>query len=180
MLTREETRRKLSPAWLERLAVLGVLALSSLGFFQRAAVFPFFLRHGMTYEQARSLFERWRGNLPGPVSAGWGMYTLADDYCDLSFHSGHPTGVAAAFFQQANSGLLSPPKWPDYELVQNYFCPMRPRFLGLPLGNTLAGYNFAIYRSLARGHDLKAPSGHNSKQNEGSPLARTAAPSPGL
>lgn len=125
---------------------LTAMAVTNLGFLRQAALYPFFLNHGMKYLQARARLQEIRESWPGKIELDGGLFTLTEDYHNLAFTIDGPRQAPLAVVQQVNRGLLSPPKLENYELVEDHFSRVVPSLFGVRIGNTVGGYNFAVYR----------------------------------
>ena len=126
--------------------VLGGVALTGLGLARDVALFPFFLKHGLRYDQARNGLQKIRANWPERICITEGLFSLTEDYRNLNFKSETAKAPPILVVQQINSGLLLAPSLDNYVLVEDYFSPVAPRWLGIKIGNTVGGYNFAVYR----------------------------------
>ena len=126
--------------------VLALVALTNLGFLRDVALFPFFLKHGFNYTQARASLQEIRANWPGKIGMTQGLFSLTEDYRNLSFESEPAEEPPLFVVQQVNSSQLLPWHLKNYELLEDHFSRVTPRCFGVKLGNTVGGYNFAVYR----------------------------------
>jgi hypothetical protein len=125
-------------------AILFVCALCSLGFVRQAAVFPYFIKNGVSYSSAKEELNRLidSGESVGVTS---GLFSLTEAIDRIRIFQTEPDGTYL-FVQQVNHGQLLPPKIPGYTMVKNTFSEVRPTLFGIKIANTCSGYNFAIYR----------------------------------
>jgi hypothetical protein len=128
-----------------KLLTTGCLLLSASGFLRTSLIFPFFVKYGLGRDAGRQKFAEVRTTYEGSIHLSGGLFSLTDDYHhvnDLQEGAEYPTIV----LQQANRGRTQPPGIEGYDLVEHQFSPIQPRLFGLKLGNTVGGYNFAVYR----------------------------------
>ena len=125
---------------------LTALTLTNLGFLRSAALFPFFLKHGLGYDQARARLQEIRAERPDRIDLDAGLFSLTEDYRNLTIASDRTKEASLVVVQQVNRGRLLPPQLENYELIEDGFSRVVPRCLGVKLGNTVGGYNFAVYR----------------------------------
>ena len=145
----------LSKAW--KVAAFAALALLCVGFMRQAALFPFFLKEGVSLREARAAYEELKpddcaGRCVGMASIG--LWPLSEDYGAMlstlqARRMGRPLGdmVDVILFQQNYSGFTAPPEAIEgCDLEWSSFVEKQPKFLGVKLANTMPGYSFAAYR----------------------------------
>ncbi len=143
------------PRRIGALTLVAILALPSSGFLRQVALFPFFLRDGMSYDAARSRLAALRQNAQGTVWLDSGLFALTEDYTGIAFDTNRRENgeVSLVILQQTNRGVSVPPELPGFALVEDHFSRTVPRLFGVKIGNTVGGYNFAVYRRDARGKE---------------------------
>ncbi len=142
------------PAFLARSKVLKYVALlaivlSSLVFFYRLALFPFFIKSGMSLERARAAFQQLpldpnqRIGVDGtiwPISENYGRMYLYGDYEDVKY----PT--TTIIMREGVNGWTELPAELFYcRAVKDFFIRKKPVIFGIPLANTTPGYAFGVY-----------------------------------
>ena len=129
-----------------------LVILTAAGFVRDVAMFPVYLRHGMSLEQARVEFERMDlfGRAEEEVLTAGPMWTLSEQYDRMRYCTDPDyCGKESKWFvmQQQLSGRKRPPdSVDDYKLKRDFFAPVIPRLFGVKLANSMRGYSFAVYR----------------------------------
>jgi hypothetical protein len=140
--------KKLRPAL--NLLILAILMLTTLGFARTLIMFPRFLKDGITYVQAKARLEEIRRSASGSVLIAPAFYVLTDDYQGLSVmempHHTVPKTHEIVVFAQVGLGRHTPPQIDGYRLVEDRFDRNVPRLLGVTLGNSCRGYDYAVYK----------------------------------
>lgn len=133
--------------------VITVLFLVSTAFLRMAILFPPFLDGEPSFAQARETFskasrEHAGGNLKIGVTGS--LWSLSEDYKNMYIYNAWPKkpkeGATLVFFQQKYSGLSAPLEIAGCIVSENRFSPDASKFLGVKLGNTPPGYNYAVYK----------------------------------
>jgi hypothetical protein len=127
-------------------AMLAIFLWLSVALIRCALVFPFFLRYGMPYAEARDQMRELRQG-GGTVEINSGLFTLTEDYSNVTITKVDLASSSDLLLvQQANRGQLAPPAIAGYTLEKNEFSSVQPKLLGVKIANTVCGYNFAVYR----------------------------------
>jgi hypothetical protein len=130
-----------------RTIVAVVLAPMAASLLLTAARFVAYQREGVSLDAARRQMSSWLPRSAKAAATG-GLWVLTDGQRLVSWAPGHspPTGVEWLLVQQADTGRSSPPAVDGFRLVGENFVRHAPRLIGLPIGRTVKGYAFAIYR----------------------------------
>jgi len=120
-----------------------LISLAGIGFVRQCLLFPSFLRHGMSLQEARSRFVEVRAKYRDNLDLDGSLFVLTENYEGIAF----PEIPSSEWLliAQTNGGRLAPPALRGYELIEDHFCRFTPRLLGLKLAHTVGGYNFAVY-----------------------------------
>jgi hypothetical protein len=136
-------------SWLARLCAIGILAGSCIGFVRTAALFPVFMRDGISLDKARIAFaQTLAGTDRRPIGISSGFWTLSEEYSAMHLweRSLMPKESSMLFYQQNYNGLLTPPAVLNGCLLeQDAFVHAPPLLFGMRLGNTVPGYAYARY-----------------------------------
>ncbi|MDP2704172.1 MAG: hypothetical protein Q8P01_03030 [bacterium] len=129
-----------------------VLLLVATGFLRTTLLFPFFLKQGVTLEEARAHFARLTRPYEGKnvlFGVTGGLWTLTENYEKVYSYNTWPDKpkerTALVFFQQRYSGMLTPPPVDGCALTYDSFSKSVPKIFGVKLGNTMPGYGYAVY-----------------------------------
>ncbi|TSA45670.1 hypothetical protein D4R51_01490 [bacterium] len=138
-----------------------VLILSSLIFFYRLALFPFFIKSGMSLERARETFHslsfepNQKIGVDGtiwPISENYGQMYLWGDSEDVKY----PT--TTIIMREGLNGWTGLPKELSYCRISNdFFIREKPAILGITLSNTMPGYAFTAYDCSPENRDKVNP-----------------------
>ena len=129
------------------------LFAAAAGFMRTSLLFPYYLKDGLGREAGKREFAAVREKYGGSIQLSSGLFSLTDDYQHVNdAENGNGAKYETMVLQQANHGLLVPPTIDGYELVKHQFSSVQPRLFGLKLGNTVGGYNFAVYRLKGGSH----------------------------
>jgi hypothetical protein len=134
-----------------------VLLSTTSGFFRSAALFPFFVRYGLSYTDARNamakIIEKKRH-----VYFSKEFFSLMENYEGASFPNtdelpdenttNAKENIKIIVMQQVYRGFLKPPVIPGYELTKDCFSRIIPKILGVRISSTVRAYNFAVYRKI--------------------------------
>lgn len=132
------------------LAATFALALPPLGLLRLTAQFESHQRWGHAFEEARESFAqargRWSGGARG-VAITTGLFMLTEDYAGLVQAQGAECspGHAVLIQSQAYSGRREAPPCAGYRLVFDGYVRERPSLLGVPVGNAVLSWGFAVY-----------------------------------
>jgi hypothetical protein len=149
------------------LAPVGVCALAvAMGFFHKMALLPSYSEHGLSLANARTLAQQYIGQLSSQsriaIHAGRppALVVLSDDNWSLVAIDFSLNEVARLekkfnirfeyFFYSQHDDDVPPPTFGPFALRDNYYVSGRPRFLGVELGRTMPGYQFAVYERIAQ------------------------------
>ena len=130
-------------------ATLTIIALSSIVFFHRIALFPFFLKSGTSLEEARanflslSLKSDERIGVDGtiwPISENYDQMYLWGDAEDVEY----PTGTII-MREGLNGWTELPEKWGYCRKTKDFSTHKKPVVFGFALTNAMPGYAFNVY-----------------------------------
>ncbi|MEK7169288.1 MAG: hypothetical protein AAB377_00975 [Patescibacteria group bacterium] len=135
-----------------KMAVFMTLALVSTAFLRTIILFPSFLKEEPTFAQVREVFAKKSGehkndNLKFGVTGSF--WSLSEDYGRMYVYpwpEKPKENTAFIFFQQKYSGMIFPPEISGCDISDDKFSGEAPKFLGIKLGNTAPGYNYAVYK----------------------------------
>jgi len=129
------------------LMLIACLSVSSIGFLREMLVFPFFLKHGLSYAQAKSEFESILDRCD-ETTVDLGALSLLDDHPRALFFCGFPGDYTTPCIikSQVSIPWNRPPEIPGYTLVSDKFSTAVPRLFGIRLAENVRGYNYAFYQ----------------------------------
>lgn len=129
-----------------------LLLLTASGFLATAAVFPAYLRHGLSFEQARLALAEVRSGSTKRVCLSSGLFTLTEDYEGIGIIRGlsNHEDCETILVLQINPFKESPPAIADFAVTQNRFVSSPVTWFGLRVSASPRGYNYALYRRQAR------------------------------
>ncbi len=126
--------------------------LSTLGFARMLALYPYFLHQGMSYVEAKEKFVALQPLLGKKVGVTGSLWVLGDDPSRFQLARVYSSNKIAnisprtpLLVQQQHLGRNKAPELLHYTMHENHFVPGSPTFLGIRLGTSIPGYQFACY-----------------------------------
>ncbi|MBX7220117.1 MAG: hypothetical protein K1Y36_09230 [Blastocatellia bacterium] len=130
-----------------------LLVCSTVGLVRRSVLYGFYLKYGVTYAQTRAVFDRLQAEHSGPIGVTQGLWVLTEKpgtiyplHTPLAVAPYSRGGGKYLVFQQDGFKTLIPPVLEGYDLVFSSFSPVRPRLFHVSIGNTVPGYQIAVYK----------------------------------
>jgi hypothetical protein len=131
-------------------AFLLAAAMSTVSFLRVTALFPYFVKNGMSLEQARERFRTIDLSQYQKIGVTSSMWVLSENY-DHTFLVPYqlPVVVSGARYpiiiqQNYWQSTVAPPV-EGYAIAHDFFSPDVPRLFGVKLASTMPGYAFAVY-----------------------------------
>lgn len=138
-----------------KLALVIIIALSTLGFARSIILFPVFLEHGMSLDEARRFFATLTPTDNSVTTVTGSLWTLSEEYDKIRItvsgsiiENAQRNQSELVIVQQNFSGLLYPPEIEGYTLEHDFFVHRSYELFGIKLANTTPGYQYAVYRRL--------------------------------
>ncbi|MBX7222303.1 MAG: DUF2029 domain-containing protein [Blastocatellia bacterium] len=134
--------------------VVSVLAISALGFGRYLALYQVHrTAGGVPLSVARSRMADLLAENTGPVGVTGGLWATTENLPTL-YQIRKPFGLAPyvrgggryLVLQQDGYKVLKPPKIEGFDLIYSDFSPVKPVLWGIPLAQTVPGYQMAVYR----------------------------------
>ena len=132
-----------------KFAALAVIMLSSMTFFHRLALFPFFLKSGMPLERARATFEQLSLDTNERIGVDGTIWPISENYNQM-YLWGHSEDVeyptTTIIMREGLNGWTElPSKWSYCRKKNDFSTGKKPEIFDLPLANAIPGYAFSVY-----------------------------------
>lgn len=133
--------------------VIGITSVMVVvGFARGIALFPYFLKYGISLNAAQSHFSEMRKEFNGEnIGISTSLWLLSDDYKNLYIWPNKIVNPDVIFYQQNHSGLIKSPQIEGCVIIYDSFVDYQPKVLGIKLANTMPGYAFAAYKCDKKG-----------------------------
>ncbi len=132
--------------------VLSCFLLASVYFLREVTLFPVYLKHGLSFKNAREQFATALVRC-GQMQVDTVLFPLTESYNQVTFESSlleEPVDIPCIAKQQAYRGASQPPIIPGFKLVHDGFSKFVPKILGFEIASSPRGYNFAVYKNRTR------------------------------
>ncbi|MFZ5807472.1 MAG: hypothetical protein ACOY3I_09750 [Verrucomicrobiota bacterium] len=133
------------------LAVL--LFLCSIGYLHTSLLFPYYLKYGYKYHDARKDFSQFLTENPLQIiGVSKSLWVLSEDYARMRSFGLNPAHLRSRpdwIVLQQRYMLVhtsEPPHFDGYTLVQHHFTSLKPKIFGLQLSSSMPGYFYAVYK----------------------------------
>jgi hypothetical protein len=121
------------------------LSIFSLCLARDIALFVDHRSDGVSFDHARSDFDRLARSTDQVISVSESLWVLADEFDRIAIVERGTASGDLMVVQQTQRGSLTPPVIPGYRLLSQSFISHPPKWFGLPIARTLPGYSFAVF-----------------------------------
>jgi len=121
------------------------VGFSGAGFYRALAIFPFYVKYGVSLSDARQRVMQLHEKTREDAFLDTGLFPLTGDCRGVTFSENRMLESATIVLQQADHALLQAPVIPGFDLVEDRFCGHVPQIFGIKLANSVRGYDYAIY-----------------------------------
>jgi len=135
-----------------KVIIVAVVTLSSIGFLRAVALFPFFLKDGVSLNEAKFHFQKLKDSMDVNeiIGVSDGLWPILDSYNNIRVYPPQfdlkQKNYSIILQQQNYSGLTTPLDVVDNcPLKENMFIFKNPKIFGIKLANTMPGYAYAVY-----------------------------------